>query len=221
MGVPAPNSQVVKEEQATISIADARRIVQASSRRIADLVRQRPVTNRYFTASASTPRETADRERIDFEIAAIMVEFVARTSKTLNSNFYACELCLCPNSMKRVLTTGGRWRVSSIPRRNRSLSGNWPASMSVGSIQTGGHWFRGAIRNGWQILQYSRFEHHHQPTSFYQSIIGHGISAGFLRSREATDHPAPETGRICFFDAAIGAKRSKKRKISQGNQTRL
>ena len=65
----AAENQAVKEEQTTISVADARRIVQASSERIAELVRQRPITNTYFTAP--TPRERAEQVRIDLEIAAI------------------------------------------------------------------------------------------------------------------------------------------------------
>ena len=72
-GIPvfcyAAENQAVKEERTTISVADARRIVQASSERIAELVRQRPITNTYFTAP--TPRERAEQVRIDLEIAAI------------------------------------------------------------------------------------------------------------------------------------------------------
>lgn len=74
-GIPAfcyaAENQAVKEEQTTISVADARRIVQASSERIAELVRQRPITNTYITAPTLTPRERAEQERIDLEIAAI------------------------------------------------------------------------------------------------------------------------------------------------------
>ena len=63
------DAQVVIEEQATISVADARRVVQASSRSIAELVRQRPTTNLYL--NPSTPQDASEQVRIDLKIAAI------------------------------------------------------------------------------------------------------------------------------------------------------
>ena len=58
-----------ENRQTTSFVADARKIVQASSQRIAKLVRQRPITNPYL--NPPIPRDAAEQERIDSKIAAI------------------------------------------------------------------------------------------------------------------------------------------------------
>ena len=58
-----------EEAQKVSSVAEARRILQESSARIADLVKQRPAVNPF--KNPITPLEKAELERIDQEIAAI------------------------------------------------------------------------------------------------------------------------------------------------------
>ncbi len=67
---PHIEAPIVPVDQPKISIAEARRLVQESSTRIADLVAQRP------TSSDLSPTELAEVARIDAEIEAIRTERV-------------------------------------------------------------------------------------------------------------------------------------------------
>jgi hypothetical protein len=131
-GVPGfsfvAEAQAVKEEQATISVADARRVVQASSQDIAELVRQRPITNRYFTASAPTPRETADQERIDLEIAAIHHDRLSALA----------QVVLADNAKVQVVDPGqGIYRVPIADGQGRA------------------HWLSGSLLPVWHLQRFN------------------------------------------------------------------
>ena len=67
--------------QKVSSVAEARSILQASSRRIAELVKQRPATNPF--RKPITDLEKAEQERIDHEIAAIQRERAAALTEVV------------------------------------------------------------------------------------------------------------------------------------------
>jgi hypothetical protein len=110
--------------QTKSSVDDARKIVQASSRRIAELVRLRPVSNWYF--NNPTPRETAEQEKIDIEIAAI---HRYRLSALV-------EVVLAENTMVQVVDQDrGIYRVPIADGQGRA------------------HWFAGSLLSVWHLQE--------------------------------------------------------------------
>jgi hypothetical protein len=87
------------------SIADARRMVQESSRRIAALVRRRPVTDR------PTPDERREQERIDAEIAAIQRDRADALVEVVLAENPTVEIVDRARGIYRVPLTDGRGRV--------------------------------------------------------------------------------------------------------------
>jgi hypothetical protein len=110
----------------TLSVADARKIVQASSQRIAELVRQRPVTNPYFTTL--TDREKSEQERIDLEIAAIHRDRVNALEKVV----------LADNAGVQVVDPDrGIYRVPIADSQGRA------------------HWLSGSLLPIWHLQQFN------------------------------------------------------------------
>jgi hypothetical protein len=129
-GIPAfcivSDALADKHGQTTLTAAAARKIVQASSRCIAELVRQRPVTRPYF--NPPTPRETADQERIDLEIAAIHCDRLSALEKVV----------LADNTKVQVVDPErGIYRVPIADDQGRD------------------HWLSGSLLPSWHLQQFN------------------------------------------------------------------
>ena len=112
--------------QTTPAVEDARKIVQASSRRITELVRQRPVTNPYF--DPATPDEIAEQDRIDIEIDAIHRDRLGSLE----------QVVLADNpGVQKVEPEQGIYRVSVADEQGRN------------------HWISGSLLPIWHLQQFN------------------------------------------------------------------